>query len=234
MVHSLQQFSAIEEGFAQSLADTSMFTLYSRANHLILLLYVYDIIITGDQESHIDAFIKRLNIEFAMTDLGELHYFLGIEASSIPAGLLLCQKKYALDLLNHTRLTDCKPFATPVASGTKHFIHQGEPLSDPHEYRQVVGALQYLSMTRPNNCYVVHQVCQHMHAPTTEHLKVVKHILHYIKHTIGAGISIVKGPLSYIFAYSDADWAGCPNSRQSTTGFCAYLESTLISWGSKK
>ncbi|XP_043717781.1 uncharacterized mitochondrial protein AtMg00810-like [Telopea speciosissima] len=169
-----------------------------------------------------------------MTDLGELHYFLGIEATQNSSGILLSQTKYTLDLLSGTGMKECKPATTPTTVGSKVSTIQGQLLDDPHEYRQIIGALQYLTMTRLDISYAVNQVCQYLQAPRTDHLVAVKHILCYLKHTVGAGTLLKPGPLQLIVAYTDADWADCPDTRRSTTGFCTYLGPNLISWGSRK
>ncbi|XP_042499721.1 uncharacterized mitochondrial protein AtMg00810-like [Macadamia integrifolia] len=230
------QFSTflLKHGFSRSMVDTSMFTKHSTYGTLILLLYVDDIILTGDNGYALSTFIKCLSTEFAMTDLGELHYFLGVEATRTMAGLRLTQTKYSLDLLLKTIMTSCKPCRTSVASGSKLSAADGSTLVDPHECRQVVGALQYLTLTHPDLSYSVNQVCQFMHAPTTAHYDAIKRILRYLKHTLGAGIDIKPGPISIVTTFTDADWAGCPDTRRSTTGFCIFLGSNLLSWGSKK
>ncbi|XP_043717727.1 uncharacterized mitochondrial protein AtMg00810-like [Telopea speciosissima] len=207
---------------------------HTKDHMIILLLYVDDIILTGPNEHHLASFISQLGQEFAMTDLGSLHHFLGIEATWSTTGLTLSQTKYAVDLLNQTGMIGSKLCTTPVWLGSKLSTVQGEPLPDPKEYRTIVGVLQYLTMTRPDICYAMNQVCQHMHAPTTAYLVAVKRILRYIKHTVGTGLHIQPSPLSQLIGYSDADWAGCPDTRRSTTGFCTYLGPNLISWGSKK
>lgn len=96
------------------------------------------------------------------------------------------------------------------------------------------GALQYLTMTRPDLAYVVQQVCFFMHAPREPHLALVKRILRYVKGTLSSGLHIDTGPVDTLIAYSDADWAGCPDSRRSTSGYCVYLGDTLVSWSSKR
>ncbi|XP_043703964.1 uncharacterized mitochondrial protein AtMg00810-like [Telopea speciosissima] len=226
--------SLLHSSFVQSSADSSMFVDHSDLVLLVLLLYVDDIILTGANSSHLHKFIQQLSTAFAMSDLGDMHYFLGIEATKIHIDILLTQKKYSLDLLHKTGMTGCKPCNTPVAAGSKLSLLEGDTLPDPHEYRQIVGALQYLTITRPDLCYAVNQVCQFMHSPTTTHLLAVKRILRYLKHTLGAGIVIRPGPINHIQAYTDADWAGCPDTRHSTFGFCVYLGNTLVSWCSKK
>ncbi|KAF7143314.1 hypothetical protein RHSIM_Rhsim05G0196600 [Rhododendron simsii] len=160
-------------------ADSSMFVFRSSAGIMVLLLYVDDIILTSTCSSLLHSLINILNTEFAMKDLGDLHYFLGIEAKRTPQGLHFSQSKYALSLLSRTTMLEAKPCSTPVPAGSKLSLHDGEPLSDPSYYRQIVGALQYLTMTRPDLTYVVNQACQFMHSPTTVHLQAVKRILRF-------------------------------------------------------
>lgn len=172
--------------------------------------------------SRLLSFIQRLGTHFAMKDLGDLHFFLGIEAKRTSTALVLTQTKYTLDLLTRTHMQDSKPCPTPLASGSKLSAYDGAPLSDATEYRSLVGALQYLPLTRPDICYAVNQVCQFMHALTTVHLQAVASY----GGSLGLGLTITPGPLTTFFAFSDADWAGCPDSRRSTTGFCVFLGKT--------
>ena len=181
--------------------------------------------------SRLLSFIQRLGTHFAMKDLGDLHFFLGIEAKRTSTALVLTQTKYTLDLLTRTHMQDSKPCPTP---GSKLSAYDGAPLSDATEYRSIVVALQYLTLTRPDICYAVNQVCQFMHALTTVHPQAVKRILRYLKGSLGLGLTITPGPLTTFFAFSDADWAGCPDSRRSTTGFCVFLGKNLLTRVSKK
>lgn len=103
------------------------------------------------------------------------------------------------------------------------------PLSDATKYRSIVGAL-YLTLTRPDICYALNQVSSCTLSPTV-HLQAVKRILRYQKGSLG--LTITPGPLTTFFAFSDADWAGCPDSRRSTTAFCVFLVKTLLSFFSK-
>ncbi|XP_062028948.1 uncharacterized mitochondrial protein AtMg00810-like [Rosa rugosa] len=165
-------------------------------------------------------------------DLGSIHYFLGVEASYDGPVLYLTQKKYIVDLLHRTNMHEVKPCTTRAPSGQKLSLYDGEKLSDPSEYRSVVGALQYLTLTRPDISYSVNQVCKFMHCPTTVHWTAVKRILLYLKYSIHHGLKYQPGSL-FISAYSDADYAGDPDNRQSTGGYCVYLGPNLISWSSK-
>ncbi|XP_026416483.1 uncharacterized protein LOC113311911 [Papaver somniferum] len=176
----------------------------------ILLLYADDIILVASSSQLSSTIIEFLQKVYPMKDLGNLHYSIGIEATFLDDSqkLLLTQNKYTIDMLH------CKPPKTPVLHGPRLSLSTGVPLTDVTGYRSVVGGLQYLTMTTPNICFAVTYVSQFMHATTSEHLLLVKRIFRYLKGTI--------------------DWAGCPDTRRSTSGFCTFLGSSIISWSSKK
>ena len=98
----------------------------------------------------------------------------------------------------------------------------------------MAGALQYLTLTRPDLAYAVQQVCLFMHDPREPHMALVKRILRYVKGTLSSGLHIGTGPVDSLTAYTDADWAGCPDSRRSTSGYNVFLGDTLVSWSSKR
>jgi hypothetical protein len=206
-----------------------MFVFRSSIGIMILLIYVNDIILTGSSSSLLHSFIRVLSQQFAMKDLSELHYFLGIEAKCTSTELHLCQSKYALSLLSRTSMLEAKPCSTLVLAGSKLSLHDGDTLSDPSLYRQIVNSFQYLTMTRPDITYAVNQACQFMHSPTTVHLQAVKRILRYIKGTIDLGIHLTACSSLTLHAFSDADWAGCPDDRRSTTGYCIFIGPNLVS-----
>ena len=124
-----------------------------------------------------------------MKDLGPLHFFLGMEVSRSSNELVLTQTKYALELLHRTNMLAAKPLSTPAPFGFKLYQFDGDPLSDATTYRSIVGALQYLTMTRPDLSYAVNQVCQFMHAPTTTYFEAVKRILRYLKAGVWSSFS---------------------------------------------
>ncbi|KAM1473016.1 hypothetical protein ACFX2I_029191 [Malus domestica] len=223
----------LQLGFQESSCDYSLFVYSHSGVYLILLIYVDDILITGNSPHQISRLIKRLGTLFSMKDLGPLNYFLGVEVKYDGTTMHLCQAKYALDLLSRTKFTDAKPISTPAVSGQKLSAHVGDPFEHPDLYRSVVGALQYLTVTRPDLSYAVNQVCQFMHAPTTHHWMAVKRILRYLKATPSHGL-LYKPGSAQLSAYSDADYAWNPDTRHSTGGFCIYLGSNLVSWSSKK
>ena len=132
---------------------------------------------TSNVWSFIDEPISNLQLDFAMKDLGQLSYFLGIEATRDSSGLHLRQTQYIIDLLDSVNLIGIRPYRAPCVSGTKLSKFDGDPLLDPSEYRHTVGALQYITLTRPDIAYSVNQLCQHMQALTIAHWIAAKYVL---------------------------------------------------------
>ncbi|XP_021317661.1 uncharacterized protein LOC110435888 [Sorghum bicolor] len=217
-----------------AVSDSSLFVYKDGSNTAYLLLYVDDIVLTASSPALLRRIMERLHSEFAMTDLGELHHFLGISVTRSAIDLFLSQRQYAADLLQRAGMSECHPTATPVDSHMKLSATDGSPVDDPTQYRSLAGALQYLTLTRPDLAYAVQQVCLFMHDPREPHLAFLKRILRYVKGTQYAGLSISAGPIDSVTAYSDADWAGCPDSRRSTSRYCVYLGDNLVSWSSKR
>ncbi|XP_022041093.1 uncharacterized mitochondrial protein AtMg00810-like [Helianthus annuus] len=134
-----------------------------------LLLYVDDIIITASSDSLLQNIIKSLSTEFKMTDLGNLHHFLGIAIQKRNGGLFLSQSTYASDILARVNMSNCKSVSTPVGVGSKLSADTGTLFSDSSLYRSLAGALQYLTITISDKSYAVQQVCLFMHAPREPH-----------------------------------------------------------------
>uniref|UniRef100_A0A2N9GCI3 Integrase catalytic domain-containing protein n=1 Tax=Fagus sylvatica TaxID=28930 RepID=A0A2N9GCI3_FAGSY len=220
-------------GFIASTADSSLFIYKEHKVIAYLLLYVDDIVLTSNTPAFLDTLIHKLSSVFDLKDLGSLHYFLGLQVTRTPSRLYINQAKYAQDLLKKHNMLDCKPASSPSCPNTRLSLHDGDPLPDPHAYRSMVGALHYLTFTRPDISFAVHQVCQYMSTPTTTHLAAAKRVLRYIRGTFNHGIEFTPGPLS-LSAYTDADWAGDPDDRRSTYGFLVYLGHNAITWSAKK
>ena len=130
----------------------------------------------------------------------------------------------------------CKPSPTPLSASENISKEDGTPLGlkDSTRYRSAVGALQYLTLTRPDLAFSVNKVCQFLHTPTTSQWTAVKRIMRYVKHTEGTGLMIWKDNPPNISAFSDADWAGCRDDRRSTGGFAVFLGHNIISWSARK
>ena len=170
-------------GFVPSKSDTSLFIYNKSSISIFVLIYVDDITVTSSSDEAITALLKVLSAEFALKDLGDLHYFLDIEVKQHKDGLHLSQEKYATDLVKKAGLQSCKPAPTPLSSTEKLSLTEEELMSSENgtKYRSLVGALQYLTLTRPDISFVVNKVCQFLHAPTTNHWTATKRIVRYVK-----------------------------------------------------
>ncbi|GKC73852.1 uncharacterized mitochondrial protein-like protein [Tanacetum coccineum] len=166
----------------------------------------------GNNQTTIDHIIKNLSRTFAVKDMGYLSYFL---------------------------------VKTPITTTTNLALGDSPLFEDPVRYRQIVGSLQYATLSRPDIAYAVNKVCQFLHSPTEKHWSAVKRILRYLKGTADFGLLVRQESGSilhaytdshspYLNAFSDADWAGCPDDRRSTGGYAIYLGSNLVSWSARK
>ncbi|KAM1206792.1 hypothetical protein ACFX2G_007516 [Malus domestica] len=198
--------------------------LFFEPSLVIVLIYVDDTLVTRPNAQACKAFIHKLSQLFPVKDLGPLHYFLGLEVHRSSDVIFLSQHKYAMDLLLKTYMDASKPCNTPL--GTQKLDHSGTLLSNPHEYRSIVGALQYLTWTRPDLSFVVNQLCQFLHETLIFNMLNVSYI--FLKALLMTAFGLKKGSFT-LTAFSDADWAGCVFDRQSTSGYCVYLGNNLIS-----
>ena len=223
-------------GFVPSKADTSLLYYSKRGHSIFVLVYVDDIIVASSSSQATDALLVDLRAEFALKDLGDLHFFLGIEVKRGRDGLTLTQERYALDILKRSGMQLCKPVDTPLSPTEKLSIESGDKLGpdDSTKYRSMVGALQYLTLTRPDIAFAVNKVCQFLHAPTTVHWSAVKRILRYVKGTVNLGLQIRRSRSMLVSSFSDANWAGCVDDRRSTGGFAMFLGENLVSWTARK
>ena len=226
----------LQLGFHASKADVSLFFFNKGGVKMYILIYVDDIIIMSSSSSATDRLLTQLEADFAVKDLGNLGYFLGIEVHHTSTSLVLTQRKYIQELLQRTNMSSCNVVPTPMLPNEKLFLKSGDPLSseDTTRYRSVVGALQYLSLTRPDISFSVNRVCQFLSAPTTIHWAAVKRILRYLHSTLDMGLCITKTGSSLLSAFSDADWAGNLDDRRSTGGYAIFFGGNLVSWSSRK
>ena len=220
--------------FVQSQYDSSLFLCKTSKGIVILLVYVDDIVITGTDYALISQLQDHLQRCFHMKDLGSLQYFLGLEVYSSSTGIFLTQHKYIRELIALAGLQDGRSVDTPLEVNVKYRHDEGDLISDPSLYRQLVGSLNYLTITRPDISFAVQQVSQFMQAPRHLHLAAVRRIVRYLKGTSSRGLFFPANSPIRLIAYSDADWAGCSDTRRSVTGWCMFLGTSLVSWKSKK
>ena len=175
-------------GYSLSFYDSTLFLCRTGKGIILLLLYVDDMIITGDDLSEIQELKDFLSQNFEMKDLGHLSYFLGLKITSSDDGFYLTQAKYTSDLLSRAGLTDHKIVDTPIELNARLTSSSRELLPDPTLYQQLVGSLVYLTVTRPNILYAVQQVSQFMSVPRSTHYVAILRILQYLKGTLFHGL----------------------------------------------
>uniref|UniRef100_A0A2N9G457 Reverse transcriptase Ty1/copia-type domain-containing protein n=1 Tax=Fagus sylvatica TaxID=28930 RepID=A0A2N9G457_FAGSY len=199
-----------------------------------LIVYVDDIVVTGNDIMEMGKLKTYLAKEFEIKDLGTLRYFLGIEVARSKEGIFVSQRKYVLDLLVETGMLACKPIDTPIEQNHRLGEDVDDTPVDRERYQKLVGKLIYLSHTRPDIAFAVSVVSQFMHAPCEKHMEAVYRILRYLKSAPGKGLMLYKNGHLEVEGYTDADWAGSITDRRSTSGYCTFVGGNLVTWRSKK
>ncbi|KAH9685170.1 retrovirus-related pol polyprotein from transposon RE1 [Citrus sinensis] len=231
--NELQEFLLLS-GFVKSKSDASLFIYNTNSTVIYFLVYVDDLLVTGNSKVAIVALIAALSRRFSIKDLGDLHFFLGIEVIPTPTGLFLSQQKYIRDLLARTKMEGVKDYVTPMSTSIQLLHHDGSPSADATLYRSVIGGLQYLALTRPDIAYPVNKLAQYMQAPNQTHWAAAKRILRYLKNTLHFGLHLKRHQPFQLTAYSDADWAGDRDNYCSISAYIIYFGGNPISWCSKK
>ncbi|PKU66399.1 Retrovirus-related Pol polyprotein from transposon TNT 1-94 [Dendrobium catenatum] len=182
-------------GFAHSTADPSLLIMQKQSIRIYLLVYVDDILVTGNDTDAINSILHKLSTTFAMKNLGEAHSFLGIKIDRTNTSFFLSQQSYVMSILNTAKLSNCNTLSNPSCTKMPSAPPADVLLSDPTVYRQITGSLQYLTLTRPDIAYNVNQLSQHMHQPEAQHFYLLKRLLRYLKGTSDFGIPITKSNL---------------------------------------
>ncbi|RVX20052.1 Retrovirus-related Pol polyprotein from transposon RE2 [Vitis vinifera] len=222
-------------GYRQSNSDHTLFLKKQHGKITALIVYVDDMVVTGNDHEERKALQNYLFREFEMKDLGPLKYFLGIEVSRSSEGIFLSQRKYALDLLQETGMSGCQPVNTPIVEGLKLCVESNQVSIDKERYQRLVGRLMYLAHTRPDLAYALSVVSQYMHNPREQHMNAVMRILRYLKNAPGKGILFAKNVNHQsIEVYIDVDWAGAVDDMRSTSGYFTFVGGNIVTWKSKK
>ncbi|KAG8045869.1 hypothetical protein GUJ93_ZPchr0008g13357 [Zizania palustris] len=223
-------------GFRRSTTEHAIYTRRNGDKQLVLGVYVDDLVITGASCSDIKLFKKEMARAFKMSDLGLLHYYLGIEVKQNANGIALGQEAYAIKILEKCSMAESNPCQVPLEPRLKLSRESSEPLVNVTMFRSIIGSLRYLINTRPDIAFAVSYVSRFMEEPHEDHLAAVKHILRYVAGTCKWGLwyGRKKKDEAELFGFSDSDLAGDVDNRKSTTGMIFFLADSPITWESSK
>lgn len=224
-----------ELGFHPLDADSSVFC----REGTIIAIYVDDLLIAGESKSDIQDLKDKLSQRFQMSDLGPCHFYLGMEVTRNRPNrtLRLSQKAYLEKVLQDHSMENCAPCKTPMETNTRHVSAESTYTADKdlrQRYQSAVGSLMYAMLgTRPDLAFSISVVSRFASNPTQAHWSAVKRIFRYLKQTIDMGL-VFSGAIQPLVGYTDSDWAGCAETRRSTSGYVFHLGSAAISWSSKR
>jgi hypothetical protein len=173
----------IKKGFKIRTVDTTLFTKKNNGDIFICQVYIDDIIFGSTNDYHCKEFGELMSNEFEMSMIGELTYFLGFQVKQMKDGNFRSQEKYTKDLLKRFCMEKCKPIKTLMPTNGHLDLDEGGKLVDQTLYRSMIGSLLYLTASRPDIMFIVCMCARFQANPKKAHLRVVKRILRYLKHT---------------------------------------------------
>jgi len=223
-----------DHGFQRSPFDANLYIKHTSDDILFVVVYVDDLIITGISAPLIRGIKQALCSTFDMTDLGLLHYCLGVEVWQTENNIFLSQSKYARNLVDRFRMQDCKLATTPMEPGFKLSTQSSSPLVDETLFKRLVGSLIYLTATRHDISFAVNYISCFMSAPKADHWIAAKRVLRYVSGTPDYGLLYTQSSNPTLSGYTDFDWAGSVDDRKSIVGYVCSLGSGAVTWTSKK
>ena len=208
-----------------------------------LVLLVDDLQVVTDVKGEYERAREELTRIYKMSDMGKLEFYAGLKVNQSEEGISLSQEAYCLDVLERFNMTDCHPVSNPSSVSAK-LSKADEPTTDEERskmkdvpYRPAIGALRFLSVcTRPDIEPAVNTVSRFCNNPGPRHWTGVKRILRYLKGTHNYGIRYKRGRSEgwELVCYTDADYAGCEDTRRSTTGYVLLYAGAPVCWGAKR
>eukprot|EP00253_Pinus_taeda_P004293 PITA_04293 len=216
------------------LDDATLFVKKVGKTDVYLVVYVDDLLMTGNNESYIASIKKELRRAIEMTDLGYVHYYLGIEVTQHLKSIFLSQKKHIGDMLNRFGMTEFNPLTSPMEQNLKLTSIEGTEFEDATKYRQLEGSLNYLTTTRPDISFGVGILSKFLQMPCEGHWAAVKKVLKYLKGTQDFGLRHTQVGDFSLIGYSDSDFDEDKETRVSTSSYAMSLGSRVVSWRSHK
>nr|GEZ59760.1 uncharacterized mitochondrial protein AtMg00810-like [Tanacetum cinerariifolium] len=215
--------------FSKGLADPTLFIRRNGNDLLLVQIYVDDIIFVASTLELCDLFANLMCSKFKMSMMGKISFFLGLQISQNPRGILINQSKYALESLKKYGFESCHPVDTPMVEKSKLDEDKEGKAIDPSHYRGMIGTLFYLTASRPDLQFTICMCTQYQARPTEKHVHAVKRICRYLRGTVNRGLWYPKDYSVALTAFADADHAGYQDTRRSTSGSVQFLGERLIS-----
>eukprot|EP00253_Pinus_taeda_P029599 PITA_29599 len=232
--YSRIDFYLLENEFDKCEGEPTIYIKEKDGKLLIVVLYVDDVIFTGNDNYLIENFKAFMKEEFETIDMGLLRYFLGIEVDQNENGIFISQARYVNTVLGGVNMQECKAAITPTVLGLKLSKEDSSKDFDPILYKSIVGSLMYLTATRPDIMFAISLISIFMERPKEAHWEAAKRILRYVKGTKMLGILYTVSECKDLASYTDSDWAGSIDDRKITSGYVFHMVSGAISWASKK
>lgn len=224
-----------KEGFGKEDNEQTLFTKVNKqGKHLIISLYVDDLIYTGDDENMMVEFKKFVMKEFDTTDLGKMKYFLGIEVVQFDGGIFFSQAKYVMKVLRRFVMEHSNSVENPMVPGFKIFKDENGIEMDGSFFKQLIASMMYLTATRPDIMYAVSLLNRYMSRPTELHHSTAKRILRYLQGTTMFGILYKRGESHELIGFTDSDYVGSVEDGRNTSHYVFMLSGVVVTWSSRK
>ena len=237
--HTLKKF-LIREGFTSSFVDNCLYTKHVNNEKLLIIVWVDDIIIAASNTTLLNSIKNSFCNRFKTHDLDQLSYFLGIQFKFHDNCITMDQTSYLKNVLSQFNMSNCQDKPIPcdlsVNKSNKSDSSSSKELDDPKLFREIIGRLIYaMTNTRPDLCYAVTKLSQHLNKPTYANLNMTKFILKYVKASLDYNLCYSKTDSDLkLNGYCNSDWGGSQD-RKSISGYCFMFNSNaLISWKSRK
>lgn len=224
-------------GFQRSKADMCLYMRQDKERMMYVFLYVDDLLVAGVTPEATKCVSKQLREHFQIKDLGDVHFYLGIQVDQDGDGSFLLEQSTKIQqLLEKQGMIDCKPASTPMETGFPSAITtDSKELPNNHEYRRVVGSLLYLAtVTRPDVALAVGYLCRNVEKPTERNWQAAKRVMRYLKATQSKRLCLSSSGSTTLECFVDADWAGDRRDRKSTSGYLFIIGCSTIAWSSRK
>ena len=230
----------VDLGFTRTHSDAGVYHRQDDGGTLIIILYVDDITILGDNLKSVNKLKSTLSNRYEMTDLGEIDSYLGvrIKRDRSTKRLEIDQSRYVLEIVDRFGLSDTNPALTPLPTGADVHLEKYDGQASQGDiklFQQMIGSLLYVQIgTRPDIAFAVSRLSQYASNPSPDHIRLAKYVLRYLKGTSDLKLLYDGGRRNGLYGYSDSSWGDDPDDRCSTAAYVFLLADAAISWSSRK